>query len=85
EELVEDFDGVVGGMLAFLGLPWEDGVRAYRDTALKRGRVSTPSRTQVTQPLYRHARYRWRKYGDYFGEAWEDLVPFIRAAGYPEE
>ncbi|MFA9459360.1 sulfotransferase [Thiohalorhabdus methylotrophus] len=84
EELVEDFDGVVGALLDFLGLPWEEGVRAYRDTARGRGRVATPSRTQVTQPLYQHARYRWRRYREYFGEAWEELLPFIRAAGYSE-
>jgi tetratricopeptide (TPR) repeat protein len=85
EELLEDFDGVVGDLLGFLGLDWEEGVRAYRDTAMSRGRVATPSRTQVTQPLYRHARYRWRRYRQHFGEAWGDLLPFIRASGYLEE
>jgi len=85
EELVEDFDAVVGGLLEFLGLAWEEGVRNYRETALNRGRISTPSRSQVTQPLYQHARYRWRRYRGHFGSAWEDLLPFIRAAGYPEE
>jgi len=85
EELVSDFDGVVDPLLSFLGLEWSDKVRAYRETALHRGRIRTPSRTQVVQPLYTHARYRWRGYREHFGEAWENLVPFIRQAGYPEE
>jgi len=85
EELLGDFDGVVNSLLGFLGLDWEEGVRAYRETAMHRGRVATPSRTQVTQPLYHHARYRWRRYRRHFGDAWNDLLPFIRASGYPEE
>nr|NIV21596.1 sulfotransferase family protein [Gammaproteobacteria bacterium]NIX10266.1 sulfotransferase family protein [Gammaproteobacteria bacterium] len=85
EELVVDFDAVVNGLLEFLGLPWEDEVREFGETALRRGRITTPSRTQVTQPLYGHARYRWRRYRAHFGQAWEEIRPFMEAAGYPAE
>lgn len=85
EELVEDFDAVAARLLEFLGLPWEEGVREFAETARGRGRITTPSRAQVTQPLYRHARYRWRGYRTHFGPAWEELRPFMEAAGYPQE
>jgi tetratricopeptide (TPR) repeat protein len=61
EELVADFDGTVGSLLAFLRVPWSDAVRDYAATAARR-EIRTPSATQVVKPIYRSSQGRWHHY-----------------------
>ncbi len=84
EDLVTDFETVTRAMLDFLGVGWNDSVLRHTDHALKRGTISTPSYHQVTQPIYQHARFRWRRYSQQFEPLMPTLQPHIEYFGYGE-
>ena len=85
EDLIDDFEGQVRGVLDFLGLAWDDSVLAYADHARDRGHINTPSYAQVTQPIYGRARYRWLRYGAHLAPVMDTLAPFIEHFGYSRE
>ena len=62
EDLVLDMKLEVSNLLKFLELGWENELEDYQKTALKRGIISTPSYSQVIEPIYKTASYRWEKY-----------------------
>lgn len=74
EDLVDDPEPVVRGVLDYLDLPWDE---ACLDFHHRGGAVATPSASQVRQPLYRDAVGRWRRYGD----ALKPLQDTLLAAG----
>jgi len=82
EDLVDDFEGETRRLLEFLGLEWDDAVLDYAGHAAARGRISTPSYDQVTEPIYRRARYRWRRYAEQLQPVMGLLEPFIEYFGY---
>ena len=85
EDLVVDFEKETRALLEFLGVGWDDGVRSHTEHAIKRGTINTPSYHQVTQPIYQHAKYRWKRYAKQFEEVMPELQPFIDYFGYAEE
>ena len=85
EDMVRDFDGEVGCLLAFLGLPWDDKVRDFAAHAAGRGRINTPSYHQVTRPLNRDAVYRWKRYERQLAPIIPVLAPYFREFGYENE
>jgi tetratricopeptide (TPR) repeat protein len=82
EDLISGFDETISPVMDFLGLEWEDAVRDYIATAKERGRISTPSFNQVTQPLYTSSRGRWEKYREQMAPALPVLEPWARKFGY---
>jgi tetratricopeptide (TPR) repeat protein len=84
EDLVADFEGETRALLEFLGVGWNDSVRDHTGHALRRGTISTPSYHQVTQPIYQHAKYRWKHYARHFDSVMPLLQPFIERFGYRE-
>ena len=82
EDLIDDFEGQVRGVLAFLGLEWDESVLAYADHAKGRDHINTPSYAQVTQPIYHRARFRWRRYAAHLAPVMDTLAPFIDHFGY---
>jgi len=84
EDLVADFSSVVEPLIDFLGLPWDDAVADYRETARRRGLINTPSYRQVTEPLYTRARGRWERYRDHMAPVLPTLLPWARHWGYPD-
>ncbi|MGD8378221.1 MAG: tetratricopeptide repeat protein [Gammaproteobacteria bacterium] len=84
ENLVDDFNGEVAAMLAFLGLPWDEAVTRYTERVSQRGRINTNSYHQVAEPIYRRARYRWRRYGRQFEPFMATLRPHIDYFGYTD-
>ena len=84
EDVVENFDASVEGLLTFLGLAWEDDVREFSEHARKRGPINTPSYSQVTEKLYTRARYRWLRYREQLAPAMTDLAPWIERLGYAD-
>jgi tetratricopeptide (TPR) repeat protein len=82
EDVVTDFDAAVTGLLEFLDLPWEEGVRDYAERARSRGRIDTPSYHQVTEAIYTRARYRWRAYENELTPIMVTLNPWIAEFGY---
>ncbi len=84
EVLIESFEETLTEILDFLGVDWDDGVRNYAETALRRGKINTPSYNQVTQPLYTRARGRWERYREHMQPVLPTLLPWARRFGYGE-
>lgn len=83
EDLLRDLSSVTSELLSFLDLEWEDSMLRYRDTAIERGKIHTPSYAQVTQPIYHDSMNKWTKYSDYFYEGFvEELNEYIDQLGY---
>jgi len=84
EGLVAEYEATVRRLAAFLRLEWDDRMLDPASHALSRGRIHTPSYSQVVQPIYAGAVERWRRYRHYFGEALPMLERWIRHWGYEE-
>jgi hypothetical protein len=82
EDLLEDLSGETSALLKFLDLDWEDQMENYQKTALKRGRINTPSYSQVVQPIYKDAKYRWLNYEKYLRQYSTQVEPWINEFGY---
>ena len=82
ENLIEDLPGETSTLLNYLDLNWEKQLEDYRVTALKRGRINTPSYSQVTQPIYKDAKYRWLHYRKYLEKYLGQVEPWISKFGY---
>lgn len=82
EDIVNDLKHELIGLLSYLGMEWEEQLENYRDMALKRDRITTPSYTQVVQPLYKDSIYRWENYRKYFVKYFDKIQPWIDEYGY---
>lgn len=85
EDLVADVAGVARGLLDFLDVEWNEVVLAHAEHARQRSVIKTPSYHQVTQPIYQHAKYRWKRYAKEFEPLLPSLQPFIEYFGYTTE
>ena len=59
EEMVAEQEARSRALIAFTGLDWDDACLAFHDTERS---VSTPSRWQVRQPIYKSSVKAWRAY-----------------------
>jgi hypothetical protein len=59
EEIVTEPEGQTRRMLAFLGLPWDEGCLRFHENPRP---VTTSSMQQVRRPLYQSSIGRWRHY-----------------------
>lgn len=84
EDLIADIAGESQSLLEFLGVAWDDSVLQHTEHARKRGAINTPSYHQVVQPIYQHAKYRWKRYEREFAPVIATLQPFISYFGYEE-
>jgi len=66
EDLIADFDKHILKILDFLEVSWDENIKNYRKTAHKRGKINTPSSSQVVQPLYKSSIEKWKNYEMYF-------------------
>ena len=66
EDLIEDFDNHILKVLNFLDVAWDENIKNYINTAHKRGKINTPSSSQVVQPLYKSSIAKWKNYENYF-------------------
>jgi len=82
EDLVLDMKSVVSNLLEFLELDWEDSLEDYQKTALKRGTISTPSYSQVIEPIYKTASYRWLKYHEPLERYFSKIEKWTTKFGY---
>jgi hypothetical protein len=81
ESVVADFDGTVKGLLDFLGVPWDEAVRSYAETAKSRA-IGTPSAAQVVQPLYATSKGKWCNYRSFMEPVLPVLEPWVAGFGY---
>lgn len=84
EDMVTNFEPEARALLEFLGVGWNDAVLDHTQHARQRAVINTPSYHQVTQPIYQHAKYRWKRYEKEFTPVMEALRPFIECFGYSE-
>jgi len=59
EELLRDPEGIIKGLVAFCGLPWDECCLRFYENPRP---VRTVSKQQVRQPLYHSSVGRWRLY-----------------------
>lgn len=71
ETLVEDQEAQSRRLIDYLGLPWDDACLRFFD---REGAVTTPSRWQVRQPIYKSSVKRWKNYES-------EIQPLIGALG----
>lgn len=83
EDLVADLPGESRRLFAFLGLDWHDELLGFTEHAKRRGVISTPSYSQVVEPVHRRAVGRWQAWRPWFDDAvLEPLAPWIERFGY---
>ncbi len=64
EDLIDDLEPIAIGLFNFLGVEPEDRYKNFFQ--LNRDRlVNTPSRAQITKPLYRSSKNRWTNYAEF--------------------
>ncbi|MEQ8441529.1 MAG: sulfotransferase [Alphaproteobacteria bacterium] len=84
EDLIDDFDGTVRRVIAFLGLNWHDDIANYRNRLAGRY-IATPSYIAVTKGLNRQAIGRWRRYEHQMTPILPVLAPFAARFGYDSQ
>ena len=82
EDLVLDMKKEVSNLLKFLELEWENELEDYQQTALKRGIINTPSYSQVIEPIYKTASYRWEKYHESLEKYFIKIEKWTTKFGY---
>ena len=82
ETLIDNFDDHINKILDFLDLDWDENIKNYRKTALKREKINTPSSSQVVQPLYKTSIAKWKNYKKYFSDSKIYLDKWSRYFGY---
>lgn len=85
ERLVVDPGAELRPLVEWLGLGWDDRLLDHLPAAQARGRVRTASYSQIGEPLYTRARYRWRRYADQLAPVIPILAPWAERLGYDTE
>ena len=80
ENTVNDLEGEVRRMLAFLGLPFEEACLRYYESNRA---VRTASSEQVREPIYRQGLDQWRHYEGWLGPLKQALGPALTDYPYP--
>jgi tetratricopeptide (TPR) repeat protein len=75
EDLVEDTETGVRGLLAYCGLPFEEACLRFHETHRA---VRTVSSEQVRRPIFREGLDHWRRFQPWLGRLEEALGPALR-------
>ncbi|MDO8451093.1 MAG: sulfotransferase [Rhodoferax sp.] len=81
EDVVSDFEQTYRKVFDFLGITWDAAVVDFHKSAARKF-IATPSRSQVTQPLYASSVAKWRCFESDFAPINGVLAPYIRAFNY---
>lgn len=84
ERLVEDSEGELRPLFDWLGLAWPEAGMDHREAARARGTVITASYAQVTEPIYKRASGRWRRYEAHLAPVAQRLSGWIERFGYAD-
>lgn len=82
EDLLDAPATVLRKVLGFLGLPWSEQVLRYTEHVFTRGNINSASYAQVSRPLYKTSRDRWRRYRKYLEPFFPQLQPWCELFGY---
>jgi len=81
EDVVADYRSVMGPLIDFLGLDWDNAIDGYRERAKTR-RIKTPSAPQVVKPLYATSIGKWCQYDFALESVRLTLDPWAEKWGY---
>ena len=62
EDIIYNFENETKKLFKFLNLDYEQGIKKFYETARNRKMISTPSYSQVTNPIYSSSIGRWKNY-----------------------
>ena len=82
ETFVADFETEVRRASTFLQLPWDDAMLAPAEHARSKGFISTPSYSQVIQPVHGKSVGRWKRYETHFAEVIPQVQPYLDRWAY---
>ena len=82
ESFVADFPNEIRGIVDFLELPWNDAVLAPAARARDKGYISTPSYSQVVQPISSKSVGRWRSYERHLAPVLPHVRPYLERWNY---
>lgn len=82
EDMVQNLEGELRPLIAFLGLEWDDALLDHRTTAKDRGYIRTPSYAQVTETVYTRSSGRWEAYRRQLEPILPILAPWVESFGY---
>ncbi|MEJ1960219.1 MAG: sulfotransferase [Gammaproteobacteria bacterium] len=82
ETFVADFELQTRSLLAFLDVPWDEAVLAPGARAKTKGYISTPSYSQVVQPVNQRSVGRWVSYARHLQPALPHVQPYLHRWGY---
>ena len=82
EQLIADPEAELRPVVEGLGLTWRQDMLDHQRTAEARGVIRTASYAQVTEPLYRGAAGRWKRYRKHLEPVLPTLAPWIEKFGY---
>ena len=66
----------------FLEIEWDSNIKNYRETALSRQKINTPSSSQVVQPIYKSSIAKWENYKKYFYDCHVFLEEWVKYFEY---
>ena len=81
EDLVQDFEGEVRRLCAFVGIDWADRVRDFAEIAQRRN-IRSISALQVRRGLYSDGAGQWRRYAMQLEPILFVLQPWVEKFGY---
>jgi hypothetical protein len=84
ENFVADFESGVRELAQFLRLPWDERMLAPAEHARAKGYISTPSYSQVVQPVNQKAVGRWRAYERHIAPIIPQLQPYLARWQYAD-
>ena len=82
ESFVADFAGQARDIARFLELEWHDAMLEPGQHARDKGYISTPSYSQVVQPVNSKAVGRWRRYVFAMEPVLAEVRPYLERWGY---
>jgi tetratricopeptide (TPR) repeat protein len=81
EDTVENVEREGRRVTEFLGLSWHEHQSRFYEQKQKTA-LSAPTYHEVTKPVHRQSRERWRRYEKYLAPHIETLMPYMEKLGY---
>ncbi|MBI3674999.1 MAG: sulfotransferase [Proteobacteria bacterium] len=81
EDVVDDFEGRLREICAFIGIGWADSMREFTQRAKSRT-IATPSAVQISRGLNREGVAHWRNYETQLAPILPVLKPWVERFGY---
>jgi len=82
ETFIDDFEAGTRRVFDFLEVPWDDQVLSPAKRAEEKRFISTPSYSQVVQPINSGSVGRWQRYAGHFAASLPLLAPYLDRWNY---